>query len=282
MKKLVFSIYLLSFLLFFSAELSSQNVIIVVIDGARYSETFGSENKYIPRMWDIMKPKGTIYTNFYNDGVTKTNPGHAAILTGTWQDIPNDGSKRPTKPTIFEYFRKQLGIAQSENCVVAGADKLSAMSYSTHLLYGSSYAAMDITNDYTGDLATYENLISLMDDLHPRLVFVNFKEVDTKAHDGSWEEYLAALRQVDSLIHKLWEKIQAQEVRGEKDMVTSYKLGIGTSYSCLGCGPANTVLGEINLNNQQEGIGEYDENFKDDPTSLSGMSSQHSLIKLCF
>jgi len=39
-----------------------------------------------------MRPMGTIYTSFYIDGQTLTSPGHASILTGTWQNIGEDGS----------------------------------------------------------------------------------------------------------------------------------------------------------------------------------------------
>jgi hypothetical protein len=108
----------------------ANNVIVVVIDGARYSETFGKEDTYIPYMWNEMRPQAVIFTNFYNDGTTKTNPGHATIATGKWQSIANNGTERPTFPTLFEYYRQQTGAADSSVYVVAGADKLAAISYS--------------------------------------------------------------------------------------------------------------------------------------------------------
>ena len=111
---------------------SAQNVIIIVIDGARYSETFELQDIYIPYMWNEMKPYGTIYEKFYNQGMTSTNPGHASIATGTWQNIPNDGSDRPTMPTVFEYFRHQLSISQEKNYFIGGKSKLSVISYSKH------------------------------------------------------------------------------------------------------------------------------------------------------
>ena len=91
----------------------AQNVVIVVIDGARYTETFGADSLYIPHIWTQLRPLGTIWTNFRNNGITKTDPGHASIATGTWQFIDNKGVIRPTQPTMFEYFRKESGASES-------------------------------------------------------------------------------------------------------------------------------------------------------------------------
>jgi len=68
--------------LFFTVNIAfAQNVIVAVVDGARYTETFGATNpsEYIPHMWNDLKPLGTMYENFRNDGKTSTNPGHAII-----------------------------------------------------------------------------------------------------------------------------------------------------------------------------------------------------------
>jgi hypothetical protein len=204
LRKSVLTGYIILCTLFVSSGLHAQNVIIVVIDGARYTETFGAQDTFIPNIWNLMKPEGTIYTNFYNDSVTVTNPGHASILTGTWQSIANDGSENPTMPTIFEYYRKNISSSESDNYLVAGANKLCALTYSTHPDYGSDYGASSITNNYTGDLDTYDSLITIMDTYHPGLLLVNFKEVDIKGHTGIWEDYLSAITQVDSLIYQLW------------------------------------------------------------------------------
>ena len=186
----------------------ANNVIVVIIDGSRYSETFGAEDTYMPFIWNQMRPQATIFTNFYNDGTTKTNPGHATIVTGNWQNIANNGSERPNFPTIFEYYRQQTGAADSCAYVIAGADKLSAISYSTYSGYGSSFGCLSVTNNYTGDLITYNNLITVMDEKHPKLIIVNFKEVDKKGHAGNRNGYLTAITQIDSLLYQLWLKIE--------------------------------------------------------------------------
>jgi hypothetical protein len=195
-------------LLILTNLLFGQNVIIVVIDGARYSETFGAGSTYIPHMYNDMRPLGAVYTNFRiaDEGKTETNPGHSSILSGTWQQIANDGSQRPTKPTAFEYFRQQLGSSVTDNYDIAGKSKLNILSYSTDVNYGSSYGASTRCTTLT-DNQVYNNLVSIMENNHSRLMIVNFPDTDIKGHSDNWNNYLAAITNADNLIYQLWQKI---------------------------------------------------------------------------
>lgn len=198
----------LSLALVFTLVLSSaraQNVIIVVIDGVRYSESFGGAHSTIPYLWQMLRPQGVIWENFTNDGVTYTCPSHASIVTGTWQTIANDGSERPTFPTIFEYFRKEAALPQSACAVVAGKPKLHVLSYSTHPDYGSDYGAS--VHIASNDLAVFDSLRSVLASDRPRLVIVNFPGTDFAAHAGILEEHLSALRVADSLCAEIWQLI---------------------------------------------------------------------------
>ena len=190
---------------------AEQNVFIVVIDGVRYSESFGSEAKYIPHLYNDLAPLGTVFTNFRiaDEGITSTNPGQASILTGNWSLIANDGTEHPTKPTVFEYYRKELSAKETDCLVVAGKKKLSALAYSSSPEYGIDYKASTTCFDADSNDEVYDSLIVLLDTSHPRLVFVNFPMADKKAHTGSWDAYIAALKNADSLIYLLYNKIQS-------------------------------------------------------------------------
>jgi hypothetical protein len=187
----------------------AQNVIIVVVDGARYAETFGAGATYIPHLYNDLKPLGAVYTNFRiaDEGKTETNPGHSSMLTGTWQQITNDGSQRPNKPTVFEYFRKELGSSIIENYAVAGKSKLNILSYSTDPDYGILYQASTNCSTLT-DNQVYNNLLSIMATFHPRLMIVNFPDTDVKGHTGVWSDYLNALINADNLVYQIWQHIQ--------------------------------------------------------------------------
>ena len=188
----------------------NENVIIVVIDGARYSETINSGAENIPHMFNDLWPLGTVFTNFRiaDEGVTSTNPGQASILTGNWQLIANDGTEPPNKPTVFEYFRKEFSAKETDCFIVAGKKKLEVLSYSSFPGYGKDYQASTNCFDAESNNDVYDSLIISLDTFHPKLVLVNFPMTDKKAHSGSWDDYISALMNVDSLIYLLYTIIQ--------------------------------------------------------------------------
>ncbi len=205
---------LLLILFLFTNSLLAQNVIIVVIDGARYTETFDPTGMgiYIPHMYNEMKPLGVLYNNFridYSAGAkTETNPGHASIATGTWQTISNNGGEYPHKPTVFEYFRKEHSLAENKNYMLAGKNKLEYIKHSDAAGYGTAYQAFWSGNDNKIDQQVYDLTISAMSTDHPRLMIVNFAEVDAAGHSGNWSNYLAAITNADNLVYQLWQTIQ--------------------------------------------------------------------------
>jgi hypothetical protein len=201
---------LLLFLIFFSAVAAAQNVVIAVIDGARYSETFGAETMYIPNIWNTLRPQGTIWTNFRNEGLTKTDPGHATIASGVWQKIDNVGTLRSADPTIFEYFRKYTGATEQSCAVYSGKPKLEILTYSRNLDYGKTYKASFFLA--SNDRSVFDSITTTMTKNHPRLVLINFPSVDAAGHSGNWDAYLAAIRHADSLVYALWQLLQQDSV----------------------------------------------------------------------
>lgn len=187
------------------------NVIVLVIDGARYTETFDDPtHANVPYMWNDLRPQGTMFSNFRNEGWTSTVPGHASVETGTWQYIANDGSMRPNRPTFFEYLRSEHLIAENQTYVVVGKSKLNVCSYSTHVEYGAAYgAAVDAAD--RDDIATYQALIGHLQAEHPRLVLVNFAKVDRAGHTGIWDDYIEAIQIADSLTNELWQFIESDQ-----------------------------------------------------------------------
>ncbi|HDM89762.1 MAG TPA: hypothetical protein ENG67_00955, partial [candidate division WOR-3 bacterium] len=98
--------------------LQTRNFVLVVIDGARYSETFGDSNHtYVPRMYELSQ-YGTIIDSFYNDGYTYTSRAIPAIWCGAWTEVRDtvDQWGHQTQytllPSFFEYYRKQQSMPQ--------------------------------------------------------------------------------------------------------------------------------------------------------------------------
>ena len=61
----------------------ARHIIIAVIDGPRWSESWGDPLRAnIPHQAKELLPQGTLYTNFRNSGWTYTTCGHTALTTG--------------------------------------------------------------------------------------------------------------------------------------------------------------------------------------------------------
>lgn len=222
----------------------TRNAIVLVIDGSRYTETFGdSTHRYIPRMWNELRPLGTIFTRLFNDSVTYTCPGHATILTGLWQNIENSGSDPIKTPTIFEYYRKERAVSAYECFVILGKPKLDILASSVFEDYGPHYGAtVKYCEDYSNDINTWNNIREVLTTRHPRLSAVNLGQVDYEGHSGDWQGYLGAIRQADSIVGLVWELLQSDPFY--KDSTTLFVVNdhgrhsydfTGHGDTCQGC-----------------------------------------------
>lgn len=183
-------------------------VVILVIDGLRYTESFGdSTAARIPRLSRELAPRGVLFDDFRNEGTTSTNPGHVSMLTGTWQRIPNDGSARPDKPTIFEYFRSHYESPAGATWMIAGKPKLNVCSYSTDPEYGAPFGATENVGRW-GDATVVDTVLAVLRRARPVLLVANLRDVDDAGHDGDWEGYLAAIETADSLVLEVWRALQ--------------------------------------------------------------------------
>lgn len=194
-------------------------VILFVIDGPRHTEAFDDpDHRYVSRMWNELRPQGALIPEFRNDGQTLTNPGHASIVTGTWQTIANNGSERPTEPTLFEHYRQTYGVPKKETYVVSGKRKLNACSYSTHEDFGRRYGATERVG-LADDRAVFDELVAIMKGDKPRLVMACFPAVDRAGHSGDWDAYVSAIGVVDSLLVELWDFVQHDPFYKDKTYV---------------------------------------------------------------
>jgi hypothetical protein len=193
------------------------HVVIIFIDGPRYAETFGDPSR-IPRLWNDLRPEGAILTAYRNGGLTVTCPGHATTLCGRTQLLANDGSELPHDPTLFERHRAQNGGDGLDTWVVAGKAKLHILAHSDHPDYGAPYAASAAVGT-GGDVATVEQLLTILDAHAPRITAVNLPDVDVSGHSLDWERYLSAITRADSLIGAVWDHIQASPTMAGRTML---------------------------------------------------------------
>ena len=138
---------------------AAKRVVILVIDGARWTETFGEpQRQYVPVQTKELMPQGVFFSDFGNDGPTYTNAGHSALVTGFHQEINNNGFELPTNPVLFQRWLKQSGAPVTDAWVVSSKDKLQILTDSRPKEWNHHYVcSQDCGKDGGGVGAGYRD-----------------------------------------------------------------------------------------------------------------------------
>ena len=243
---------LISIPIVFPSAYKTKNVFIVIMDGARYSETWGeSSQQYIPHIKQL-SPTGVIGTNFYNDGETVTISGHTAITTGIYQVINNGGMEIPTHVSLFQLYLSKFSKPASDAWIISTKDKLEVLSDCTNPYWSGKFKPRTDcgingnTTGYREDSVTYQHVIDTIKMYHPHLVLVNFKHPDATAHANNWPDYLTQIKNVDRYIGQLWSYLQSDSLyAGTTTMFVTNDHGrqldsiadgfVSHGYGCEGC-----------------------------------------------
>ena len=193
---------------------TTERVVLVIIDGLRYSEGLGdSDHIHTPRMAALAE-QGALVNDFQNDGYTYTSRAIPAIWCGAWTEINTfsdpvcSGSNNSTTqlPTVFEYYRKQVNQPASD-CVYTLKD-LCSWKASFDENYGPDYWPLYHAEGST-DTDVWHETEQVISDLAPHFLLMYLADVDHEGHSGNWDNYLAAIQIADSLVGKLWDVLQA-------------------------------------------------------------------------
>lgn len=194
----------------------TKNVVIIVVDGARYTETWGLESKeYIPHRYQLLQEGGVFCSNFYNNGYCFTNAGHSAITTGVYQNINNSGLEYPQHPSIFQYWLKTSQHPASEAWVITTKDKLAILSDCVEPAWQGQYRPMTdcgisgLGTGYREDSTTFMNAKGIFSGNHPRMTLINFKQPDAAGHANDSAAYLQGILDTDNYIYRIWQLLQS-------------------------------------------------------------------------
>lgn len=123
-----------------------ENVILVRFGGGtRYTEWVGDpEHRYVPELWNRIRPHATLCPNVTNEGRTGHFPGAMYLLTGRfdWYDLA--GRQRPTTPTLFEHLRKATGWAEPEVVLCNHHVETALLAHSTAPDFGAQFGALQL------------------------------------------------------------------------------------------------------------------------------------------
>ncbi len=196
----------------------SKFIVIVVQDGARFSETFGdSTYQHIPGLFEMMK-EGVLLTNFRNTGGTYTVAGHTSLTTGVNQWISNGGMELPAHSSIFHHYLKMHNRTSDKAWIIASKGKLSVLSGCLETGWKENYypsTDCGIMNDITSmrhDTLTLLKAKEIIKQHHPGMMLVQFREPDVAGHSGIWTDYIDQIKRTDSYIKDLWSFIQSDNL----------------------------------------------------------------------
>lgn len=201
-------------------QYKTRNVVIMIMDGARYTETWGDPmHQYIPLIAKHIAPVSVVCDQFFNEGPTYTNAGHTAITTAFYEEINNSGFEFPSQPSVFQYYNCSMNVKGPLSYVITSKDKLSILANTRHNEYKDKFLpAFNCGTDGSGNGSGYRNdsltcleALDILRNEHPRLVLINFLEPDAAGHSGNWEAYLDGIRSTDAYIHQIWEFLQTDK-----------------------------------------------------------------------
>lgn len=192
-----------------------KKVIVFVIDGPRYSETWGdSTHQYIPYFTSLTE-KGCVFTNFTNEGMTNTVNGHIAVCTGVYDTLVNNGTELPRYPSFMQYWIKQTDAPQTKAWVITTKDKLEVLANCTENGFQDNYnpstycGIAGLGSGYSEDSITIKRAITILQTHRPNLVVINLKQPDAYGHAGVWSDYIQGVKDSDKYLWQFWNYLQS-------------------------------------------------------------------------
>ncbi|NOG55292.1 MAG: sulfatase-like hydrolase/transferase [Planctomycetes bacterium] len=206
-----------------SSRYQTENVIVVVIDGLRNLEAFEDpEHRYIPHIWNDLRPIGAIATEYYVSTRPVSTQAHNTLVTGIRQISSlakqhTDVYQRSYWPTMFEAYRLAHNRPPVDAWVITGNEHLGVIDGSLH---PSSLLDAWATTLFTrSDRHTINTFYDVAGQYQPSLVFINLKDVDRIGHaknGETFEDYLDAIMAADALVYELWQYLQNDPNYGDR------------------------------------------------------------------
>ena len=192
----------------------TNKVVLVIIDGLRYTEGLGDpSHEFVPHMYALSQ-QGAIVEPFLNDSLTYTARAIPAIWCGAWTEMltfsdPSCGGQQNSYselPSIFEYYRRQLSRPESD-CVYV-LKNLCSWKGSFDPGYGPNYWPLYHTVG-SSDLDVWHEAEDILTVDQPSFMLLYLADVDHEGHSGNWNNYTHAITVADSIVGMLWNMLQS-------------------------------------------------------------------------
>jgi hypothetical protein len=193
------------------AATGEARLVLVIIDGARYTETLGDPGHSFAPELARLAAEGCAPGPILNSGDTVTIAGMSAIHTGAWDAWRTDprGEVYQAVPTHWEYFRKLRDRPPNDAFyVLEGLDYDSLWKPSRHAEYGQDYWPTFRTRGWS-DAEVFDSFVQVIEQARPAFTVLYLADVDAAGHSGSWERYTDAVTAADAIVAQVWDLVQS-------------------------------------------------------------------------
>jgi hypothetical protein len=231
----------------------TRHIVVVLIDGVRYTESLGDPTgTYCPRL-TALSHQGVVLDSAFNDSVTVTAWGVPALWMGRWyelQDTTYQGNQIQfcRYPTSWEYARHDLSLPAAKAIYITPNYGSSTWRPSFYAGYGPDYWPAFIqppVSTGNNDRPAYDSAVVALHRNHPQIAYIYMPDTDHAGHSGVWADYIAKIREADSLTVALWDVIQSDTaMAGKTTMIVTNDHGrhddahggfSGHGGGCFGC-----------------------------------------------
>lgn len=191
----------------------------------------------LPFLWTVVSHQGQIFGDQSRGSVMRVSnqkrisyPGYAELLVG-FADPRIDGNEKKTNPnpTVLEWLHQRPGFAERVATIAAwdtvpfivrrdlcsfyvnaGLEAIPPARVADSLTL-LNRLRQEIPVRWTAepfDAVIFYSALEYLKHARPRVLFITFGETDEWAHEGRYDEYLAAARTTDGFLRTLWEAIQ--------------------------------------------------------------------------
>ena len=137
-------------------------IVIVFGGGTRSRDTVDDpEHRFIPRLWEHMVPRGTLFTNMRVEHKVVHPNSTGSMMTGHWEWDDIEWERPVAHPTIFEICRKARGAADTGAWAFVYASILAKIGESRAEGFGAELAA-NVVEPPTIPRSTAESMTDLM------------------------------------------------------------------------------------------------------------------------
>ncbi len=195
--------------------LMQPKLVVIIVDGPRYSETFGDTTRqYANALWQLAQ-KGILYTNYYNNGITNTINGIVATITGKYDSLVNNNTAILNYETYLQAWQLTKNGAPNNAWIISSKDKIAALegcttcgNYKTYLAK-TNCGVLGLNSGYRDDAITLQEAKTVINTHQPEVLLLHWRDPDFSGHTGNWNNYLTGLNAASNNTLNFYNFLQA-------------------------------------------------------------------------